>query len=251
MTSSTDLVAPAPGTDLAADPAADLAPELALALRTDKDELRPLATPELRDGDWTRYAGGGALGDRVTEQALGALADRALAAARARGYSTGWAQGRQQAAAEALEVARQVARDAAEAEARRRTEHDAALEALARAARGFQDAAADVAVRLEDHCLDLAYELTEALVGHQLRTSPEPVADLARRVLAVLPDGVPTTVRVHPERSAALRPLLGATGTTVLDDPTLGAHDAVVEAPETVIDLAVGAALDRVRTALA
>lgn len=235
MTSSTDSV-PRPA---------------AAGLTIEALELLPLATPELRDGDWTRYAGGGALGDQVTEQTLGALADRALEAARARGYATGWAQGRQQAAGEAREAARQVALDAADAEARRRTEHEAALASLARAAQAFQDTAAEVAARLEDRCLDLAYELTEALVGHQLRTAPEPVADLARRVLTVLPDGVAATVRAHPARVTALRSVLAASGVTVVDDPALALDDAVVETATTIVDLAVGSALDRVREALA
>ncbi|WP_148615848.1 FliH/SctL family protein [Nocardioides rubriscoriae] len=242
MTSSTDLHADAPVLpDLLSLPAEKTTPPTV---------LEPLATPELRGGDWTRYAGGGALGDRVTEQALGALADRALGAARARGYSIGWAQGRQQAAAEAREVALQVARDAAEAEARRRVEHEQALAALVRAAQAFQESAAEVASRLEDRCLDLAYELTEALVGHQLRTSPEPVADLARRVLTVLPDGVVALVRVHPARALELREHLVATGATVVDDATLGPDDAVVETSTTMVDLAIGTALERVRGAL-
>lgn len=215
--------------------------------------LVPLATPELRGGDWTRYAGGGALGDRVTEQALAALADRALEAARARGYATGWAQGRRQAATEAGAVAVETAAETALAESRRRIEHEAAMQALAEAARSLQEVAAAVSARLEGHCLDLALELTEAVVGHQLRTSPDPTGDLRTRVLAalsVLPDGVPVTVRAHPERAAGLRELLGGHGISVVEDGALAPVDAVVETDTTVVDLGVDAALARVAQVL-
>lgn len=214
--------------------------------------LTALATPELRGGDWTRYAGAGALGDAVTERALSALADGALEAARARGYATGWAQGRRQAAEEARTTALETEAAVAAAEARRRDEHDAALAVMAEAVRTLQATTTAVSARLEADCLDLAYELTELLVGHQVRTSPDPAADLHARVAAALPvlgDGVPVTVRVHPAQAARLRELLDGAA-AVVEDATVAAGGAVVESDSAVVDLAVDAALARVRAVL-
>ncbi|MEQ4499110.1 FliH/SctL family protein, partial [Nocardioides kribbensis] len=99
--------------------------------------------------------------------------------------------------------------------------------------------------------------LTRELVGHELRTSPDPAADVVRRALVVLPSGVPVTVRLHPDVAAStvaadLAGLAGPAGQqlTVVPDAGLERDDAVVETAEQVVDLCVGAALERVAEAL-
>ncbi|WP_182525736.1 FliH/SctL family protein [Nocardioides dongkuii] len=211
-----------------------------------------LVTPELRDGSWTRLGDRAVLGDEVTERALGRLAESTAAAARAQGYAVGWAEGRREAAARAADEADEAAHAQQLAERRRQAEHADAVAALVRAAASFQDAAAAVSAAVEDEALRLARELTAALLGRELATAADPAGDVVRRALEVLPDGVPTTVRVHPDvRSHAAAEALAAHGVTVVADPTLGRHDAVVETATTVVDLGVDAALDRVREALA
>ena len=213
-----------------------------------------LPTPELRGGSWTRFGAGSVLGDAVTEQALSGLAETTRHAARAQGYATGWAEGRRAAAAAAaVDAAEAETRRAADDE-RREAEHRARLTALTTAAHGFAEATQSIAQDLEDQALHLARELTELIVGHELATSADPAADVVRRVLAVLPHGAATTVRVHPEVAAAVATTLGAEPVSeqvvVAADPTLAPHDAVVETATQVVDLGIAAALTRVREAL-
>ncbi|WP_370250536.1 hypothetical protein [Nocardioides sp.] len=255
MTSSTEV---RPESGEAGEPRTRVLTGAGVERLSARSTLTPLATPELREGSWTRYGGDGVLGDSVTEQALGALADKALEAARAQGYSTGWAQGRRDAAADAVrEESARVASALAEAE-RREHEHRAALAALARAAAGLEEAAAAVRAATLDRALDLAAELTAALLAHDVATSPAPGTDLARRVLAGLSSGAPmaggaVTVHVSAGLVGEVSAALAAAGhpLTVVPAADLGPHDARVETDTTVLDLDLGAALDRVRAALA
>lgn len=210
-----------------------------------------LPTPELRDGSWTRFGSGAVLGDAVTEQALDGLAEATRRAARAQGYAVGWAEGRRAAAVAAAEqAAAALAADALEQQ-RRESEHRSRLEALTNAAAGFAAATAVAAQQLEDQALLLARELTALLVGHELRTSADPAGDVVRRVLAVLPDGVATTVRVHPDVAAAIPGTAVGRDVSVVADTSLEPCDAVVETATQVVDLGIAAALERVREALA
>ena len=216
----------------------------------DADGASRLLTPELRDGAWTRFGDAAVLGDVVTEQALAGLAQSTRHAARAQGYAVGWAQGRQEATADAVEAASLAVQLESVAAARRESEHRAALDALHRAAAAFSEAVVATACQLEDQSLRLARELTEVIVGHELRHTPEPADDVARRVLAVLPSGVPVTVRVHPDVADSAATVLVGPELRVVADPTLGLDDAVVTTADQVVDLAIGAALARVREAL-
>lgn len=218
---------------------------------TAADDATALPTPELRDGSWTRFGAGSVLGDVVTEQALAGLAETTRRAASAQGYAVGWAEGRRAAAAAAEEEAAET-RALVAADARRReAEHAAHLEALATVTAGFADATRDLAGRLEDQALHLARELTELLVGHELRSSVDPAGDVVRRVLAVLPDGVATTVRLHPATAAVVPDAALGAEVKVVGDASLAPYDAVVETAAQVVDLGVAAALQRVREALA
>jgi flagellar assembly protein FliH len=215
-------------------------------------QVDTLSTPELRSGTWTRFGGGSGLGDPVTEAVLSDLAETTRAAARAQGYSTGWAEGRREAAAEAAAQRAELELLHREAEARREAEHQQAVAALVRAAGLLQQQVAAASAEVEDHALELARELTEALVAHELASAADPVADVVRRALAVLPQGLPVTVRLSP--AVAGDPALQALrdqGITVVADPSLERHDALVESTEEAVDLRVSAALARVREVLA
>ncbi len=205
--------------------------------------LVPLETPELRTGQWTRFGSERVLGDAVTEHALSDLAETTRAAARSQGYSVGWAEGRRQAR-------EQAAGEAAEAEERRlhdeqvrAEEHAAALDALATAAAELRAATAQVCASVQDQASELAWALTQELVGHQLSTDG---IDAVRRVLGLLPDEPVVLVRLHPEVAAGA----GELGVPVLADPSLDRADALVEARDHVLDLRLGTALARVREAL-
>lgn len=222
---------------------------------------RPVAAvlPELREGHWTRLGTSEVLGDQPTETLLGKLAESTRSAARAQGYTTGWAEGRREAAAEAdlAEAGRR--RDAQAREDRRDQEHQAALATLHTAAAALAAAAESVREAVEAQALTLARELTESLVGHELRTAEElglDGADLARRALAALANertgAASVTLRVGaPGLDASSVAELAQHGVEVSVDAALAPGDALAETDASAIDLRVGTALARVRAVLA
>lgn len=201
---------------------------------------RPLATPELRAGSWTRFGPTTVLGDPVTEQTLSSLAESTRTAARSQGYAVGWAEGRR------------AAREAADAEARAHAEtrrldgerhaieHRDAVRALELAAARLHQTVQEVCARLEDEATTLAYALTEAIVGSAVGD-----IDAIRRALALAPTDELVAIRVHPD-DAGLDPA----GCRVIADPSLSRGDALVEYDDHVLDLRIATALDRVREAL-
>jgi flagellar assembly protein FliH len=207
--------------------------------------------PDLRSGVWTRLGHPSVLGDDVTEQALGRLAERTRTAARAQGYAVGWAEGRQEALARAEETTAAAAAQAAERERQRDEEHRRGVDALLQAAAELRRATSDVCERVAAQATELAYEVTRELLGHELSMESDPGAGVVRRVLAVLPAAHVATVRLHPAivESAAARSL-AEQGVTVRADPALAPDDAVVEAEDAAIDLRIESALDRLRQAL-
>lgn len=207
--------------------------------------------PDLRSGVWTRLGHPSVLGDDVTEQALGRLAERTRSAARAQGYAVGWAEGRQEALARAEETAREAAERAEERERRRDAAHRRASEALEAAAVELRRAVSEVCERVAAQASDLAFEVTRELVHHELSLEEDPGAGVVRRVLAVLPAAHVATVRLHPAivESAAMRSL-SEKGVTVRADASLAPDDAVVEVDDAAIDLRIESALDRLKQAL-
>lgn len=213
---------------------------------------RTLPMPELRSGLWTRFGDTGVLGDEVTEQALAGLAESTRSAARAQGYAVGWAEGRREAA----HLARQRAAEVAEArradDERREAEHRARLATLEQAAARLSAAVAGTCATIEAQASELAWELTRALVGHELRCAGEQAGpDVVRRVLAVAPER-PAQVRLHPTHvDDDVTAALAGHGLRVVADATLDAGDAVVETTDQVVDLRLGAALARLAAVLA
>lgn len=212
-------------------------------------DLRLAARPDLRSGVWTRLGNDSVLGDEVTEATLGRLAERTRTAARAQGYAVGWAEGRREAleAAAHAEVAN--AEERRRAEQRRDEQHRLALESLARAADELQRAVDEACVRVADQASAFAFEVVSALLDRELAL--DPVFDVVRRVLAVLPAGSLAQVRLHPAVAASpgLAPL-AEHGVGIVADPDLFPGDALVETDTSVIDLRVSAALERLREVL-
>jgi flagellar assembly protein FliH len=211
----------------------------------------PAVLPDLRTGVWTRLGDDRVLGDAVTEEALGALAERTRDAARAQGYATGWSQGRREAQDQAAVTGAQAAERAAAHERRREEEHRAAVAALARASEELLARVQEVCDQVAAQATDLALEVTRALVGHELAVSADPGADVVRRVLADLPADPLVQVRLHPGLAASPAVTeLTDRGLTVVPDPTLEAGDAVVETDEAAVDLRLSTALDRLAEVL-
>jgi len=212
---------------------------------------RQVERPDLRTGVWTRLGDASVLGDDVTEQALGRLAERTRDAARAQGYAVGWAEGRTEALARAEEAAEAAAARAAERERERQAEHQHAMDALRAAATELRGAVAETCERIAAQATDLAFELTRELVGHELALHDDPGPGVVRRVLATLPGAPMATVRVHPSvvESASAR-ALAEEGVSLQPDPALAPDDAIIEVDDAAIDLRVESALDRLRQAL-
>ena len=174
---------------------------------------------------------------------------QAHAAASAQGYSVGWAQGLRRAAEATRAEAEAAARAIAEDSTRRQAEHDAAIAALTRAASELQSALATITARVEVQATELAWALTEELVGREVQAATG--ADVVRRVLALSPEGPVARVHLHPDHlaHAAVTDLV-TRGIRVVGDATMGRADAVVEVEDHALDLRVESAMSRVRQAL-
>ena len=225
-------------------------PEDALVLRGEVPALPP-ATPELGSGAWTRFGPPSVLGDDVTEAALSAMVEDARAAAQSRGYAVGWAQGRREAADETALTARSHEQRLAEDRRRWAAQQQAALDALQRAAEGLARATEEAQATVRAQAIDLARELTETMVGHELRSAPDNAADVVARVLAAGPNDRPFVVRLHPDvADSATVSQLSQAGVRVVSEPGMALSDAIVEVDGQVLDLRLRSALDRVREVL-
>jgi flagellar assembly protein FliH len=211
----------------------------------------PLPTPELRSGKLTRFGQAAVLGDTVTELALSGLVEEARAAAQSQGYAVGWGQGRRAAATAAALARRSVEEEQATERALWEARQDQAVRALTRAAQELARATAEAQAVVRSQALDLARELTEALVGHELRSAPDTAADVVARVLAQRPADAPFTVRLHPDVVGhAQSSELADAGVRLVPDARLDPADAVIEVEEHVVDLRMRSALERVREVL-
>ena len=209
-----------------------------------------IARHELREGEWTRFGASAVRGDEVTESTLAGLMEQARTAAQAQGFSTGWAEGRRAAEAEAIESTRAMMAARAEAEVRREAEHRAALDAVQALAAQLSEQLAAVCAQVESHAVELALDLTEELLGHELSVAADPARDAVRRALALLPDAPVTRVRVSPLDGIS-EELLDLAGTaSVVADPSLGRGEVMVHADDVVVDGRVSGAMARVREVL-
>lgn len=210
-----------------------------------------LATQELRSGEWTRFGPDSVLGDDVTEAALGSMVEDARVAARSQGYAVGWAQGRREASDAATLATRAHHEQLAEERKRWEARQRAAVDALQSAAEALSRATEEAQRMIRAQALDLARELTEAMVGHELRSTPDNAADVVARVLAASPADHPYVVRVHPDVAGSdVVTVLSAAGVRVVPEPGFDPADAMVEVDEQIIDLRLSSALDRVREVL-
>lgn len=206
---------------------------------------------ELRRGAWTRLGSDAVVGDTVTETILGGIAERSHQAARAQGYAIGWAEGRRVALARAEEEAAAVRRTAADGRARREAEHRQAMAALDAAVEQVRLRMAEAVDAVAAHAVEVALELTRAILAREVLTATDPGADALRRAIASVEPHVTATVRLHPEDRAALDPaVVKAHDVVVVDDPSLSRGDAVAETDDTLVDATIAAALERVREVL-
>jgi flagellar assembly protein FliH len=167
-----------------------------------------------------------------------------------RGYMAGYAEGARQAQAErAADLASQKATWAA-AQARA----GAMVSQLASATEEYLAHFGPRDGVLTEQLIRAAFELAEAVVTCELRTSPDLAIEVAKRVLATLPTG-PAVVRVNPGDEELLREAAGMLGTsrgavTVMADPVVGPGGCIVTSGAKTVDARIEEALARARAAL-
>lgn len=186
------------------------------------------------------------------------LPQERLAEADAVGYAAGWAQGRQQAAELAAREAAELAELTARREAERAAEAERSLTAVLVAADRLEQRTLPLLADLEDEVMRAAVTIAEALLGRELRLSPEPAMDALRRALVQVPEGRPVTVRLNPADLAALTPQTGDGTPDEVDgrpvvlvaDPGLNPGEAVADSGALTVDARLSTAVARVKELL-
>lgn len=106
--------------------------------------------------------------------------------------------------------------------------------------------------RLASETVDLALEIAEAVLGHEVAASADPGADALARCLELAPSSGDLVARLHPEDAAQLGEVDGLNdrGVTIHPDPSLARGDAVVMIDDATIDARMSESLRRVGEAL-
>lgn len=170
--------------------------------------------------------------------------DLAVEEGRAAGFEAGFAAGHAAGLAEAR------AAQAATTE-HHRARLAATVQAAETAVASALDAVAEAALEAAAATTGAAFAVAEAVVGRELALATDPGHDAVRRALALSPEGVEVTIRLHPDDAAALLDELPAgRALHIVADPTVAPGDCLASAGWTTIDARIGTALERVRAVL-
>jgi flagellar assembly protein FliH len=173
------------------------------------------------------------------------------AQAEARGHAAGYAAGIRVAQAEIDALHARLTDDFASRVAVLEQVTAARLAALDAAVAALDARTAPVLADAEASMVAAAFELAEAVVGHQIaleaRDGSGARAAVARALASVDP-ALATAVRLAPADAAALSDV--ELPVRVVVDHGLSRGDAVVDLPDGTLDARIGAALGRARTAL-
>jgi flagellar assembly protein FliH len=107
--------------------------------------------------------------------------------------------------------------------------------------------------QIEHQVVAVAFELAQALLGHELRHSESRGRDAIARALAFAPDDGFVVARLHPDDLAGagdLDDLVPGRTLRVVADPTVAPGDCIVEVDDCRIDARIEPALARVREVL-
>jgi len=122
-----------------------------------------------------------------------------------------------------------------------------ALVAAATAARSHRQ---EAVAQAEREAVELAFELAEALVGHEISITPSQSIDAVRRAVALVPRGEDLVVRLHPDDVISpedLQGLVPDASVKVVVDPDVEPGGCVVDAGPCRIDAQIGPAMARAR----
>lgn len=122
-------------------------------------------------------------------------------------------------------------------------------DALVQTAGAVADARVDAVKVAATEAVDLAFQLTEAILQRELEVGPG-VADAVRRAIALAPEDQHLEVRIHPHDPidpAELESVVPGVLIKVLPDPRIERGGCVVTAGPCRIDAQIGPALQRAR----
>ena len=144
------------------------------------------------------------------------------------------------------------------AEARARTEDLAErliglVPQLGAAAADLYEREATARVDLEDQVVNVAFEIAQVLVGHELAHTEQAGRGAIARALAFAPEQGHVVARLHPDDLAALGDpdgLAPGRSLVVVADPGLRPGDCVVDVNGCHIDARLDPALERIRAVL-
>ena len=188
---------------------------------------------------------------------LGEVYAEQLARLREEARREGWATGHAEGLVAAEQVVRAAERAAEErlAAVQERWERRlaTATAAMGAAAERLDAVTAPVLDGLRDDVIDMVVTLVGDLLGREVALATSPGMDAVRRALTLLPDDVPTIVRLHPDDLAevpaeALAALPASV--RVIGDESVERAGAVAEAGTQRVDAQLSAALERVRQVL-
>ena len=166
------------------------------------------------------------------------------------GFELGVADGRREGYASAERAAR-TEMTAAIAAAEQRLQ--LILVTLAEAAEDLRRRDALALHDVEADVVELAVQVTEAMLGRELSVVNAPVREAVRRSLALAPERGEPTIRVNPvdlEILGDVEALVPGRAVLVVADPTVEVGACLVDVGTARVDSQLGPALDRVRQAL-
>jgi flagellar assembly protein FliH len=171
-------------------------------------------------------------------------------AAEAAGRAAGYAAGRREAEAELGLLREQALADAAASREAARGEIEAARVLLGAAADALADRAVPLVDALDAALLASAVEIAEAILQRELADETVAALDAARRATGAADRAELRRIRLHPDDLRLVREL-GELPVPAVADPSLARGDAVADLDDGWFDARLGAAVARVRAALA
>ncbi len=205
----------------------------------------------------TAFAPSRGVDARLTDPVLQDVVERARRAAeeqgRASGHAAGYAAGFTAAERDAEHAAARSERERAAREQARVAQVAHAVDLLAAAAEEFTRKEQVAVADIEDAVVELALGIAREVLGRELAVSADPGAEALSRALALLPEGAPATVRLHPADAASLiglDDLARGRGVVLVADPAVERGGCLAEAAGRSVDTRVGPALERVAAAL-